>query len=160
MPRVVGRQMNKANPPASSPVQFYRRSLFLPFIDTTLEQLNERFSNKQVDAAKLQILLPCKSLESNFDLLKNSVVFYSAFLDDNVEAVESEFLRWKSYWQRRKNENDVCIPNNVLDALTEAKKLATFPNLTILLQILATLPVTTAINERSFSALKYLKTYL
>ena len=100
MPRVVGRQMNKANPPAYSPVQFYRRSLFLPFIDNTLEQLNERFSNKQVDAAKLQILLPCKSLESNFDLLKNSVVFYSAFLDDYVVAVESEFLRWKRYWLR------------------------------------------------------------
>ena len=99
MPRVVGRQMNKANPPASSPVQFYRHSLFLPFIDNTLEQLNERFSNKQVDVRKLQIL-PCKSLESNFDLLKNSVVFYSAFLDDNVVAVESEFLRWKSYWLR------------------------------------------------------------
>ena len=123
--------MNKVNPPASSPVQFYRHSLFLPFTDNTLEQLNERFSNKQVDAAKLQILLPCKSLESNFDLLKNSVVFYSAFLDDNVEAVESEILRWKSYWQRGKNENDVCIPNNVQDALTEAKNLAKSPNLTI-----------------------------
>ena len=32
--------------------------------------------------------------------------------------------------------------------------------LAVLIQILATLPVTTATNERSFSALKYLKTYL
>ena len=31
---------------------------------------------------------------------------------------------------------------------------------TVLIQILATLPVTTATNSRSFSALKYLKTYL
>ena len=35
-----------------------------------------------------------------------------------------------------------------------------YPFLAILIQILATLPVTTATNERSFSALKYLKTYL
>ena len=35
-----------------------------------------------------------------------------------------------------------------------------YPFLTVLIQILATLPVTTATNKRSFSALKYLKTYL
>ena len=33
-------------------------------------------------------------------------------------------------------------------------------SLTVLIQILATLPVTTVTNKRSFSALKYLKTYL
>ena len=35
-----------------------------------------------------------------------------------------------------------------------------YPSLAVLIQILATLPITTATNERSFSALKYLKTYL
>ena len=35
-----------------------------------------------------------------------------------------------------------------------------YPSLAVLIQILATLPVTTATNNRSFSALKYLKTYL
>ena len=34
------------------------------------------------------------------------------------------------------------------------------PSLAVLIQILATLPVTTATNKRSFSVLKYLKTYL
>ena len=33
-------------------------------------------------------------------------------------------------------------------------------SLAVLIQILATLPVTTATNKRSFSAHKYLKTYL
>ena len=35
-----------------------------------------------------------------------------------------------------------------------------YPSLAVLIQILATLPVTTATNKRSFSALKYLKPYL
>ena len=35
-----------------------------------------------------------------------------------------------------------------------------YPSLAVLIQILATLPVTTATNNRSFSSLKYLKTYL
>ena len=34
------------------------------------------------------------------------------------------------------------------------------PSLAVLIQILATLPVTTATNKLLFSALKYLKTYL
>ena len=35
-----------------------------------------------------------------------------------------------------------------------------YPFLAVLIQILATLPVTTASNKRSFSAHKYFKTYL
>ena len=35
-----------------------------------------------------------------------------------------------------------------------------YPSFAVLIQILATLPVTTARNKRSFNALKYLKTYL
>ena len=35
-----------------------------------------------------------------------------------------------------------------------------YPSLAVLIQILATLPVTTATNKRSFSSLQYLKTYL
>ena len=35
-----------------------------------------------------------------------------------------------------------------------------YPSVSVSIQILPTLPVTTATNEYSFSALKYLKTYL
>ena len=48
----------------------------------------------------------------------------------------------------------------MLDALGEARAAGSFPAVSSLLHIFATLPVTTATNERSFSALKHLKTYL
>ena len=35
-----------------------------------------------------------------------------------------------------------------------------YPSLAVLIQILATLPITTSTNKRSFSAFKYGKTYL
>ena len=41
-----------------------------------------------------------------------------------------------------------------------AEGMDTYPSLTVLIQILATLSVTAATNERSFGLLKYLKTYL
>ena len=37
MPSIVNRQANRANPLAISPLQFFRRSVFSPFIDTVLE---------------------------------------------------------------------------------------------------------------------------
>jgi len=48
----------------------------------------------------------------------------------------------------------------VLAALIFAADLETFPSIAVLLQIYATLLVTTATSERSFSALKYIKNYL
>ena len=48
----------------------------------------------------------------------------------------------------------------VLDALEVSRNLDTFPDISTLLQIFATLPVTTSSSERSFSALKFIKNYL
>ena len=49
---------------------------------------------------------------------------------------------------------------DVLDAMAVSEKLGTYPVITALLQIFATMPVTTATGERSFSALKLIKTFL
>ena len=161
MPRVINRQANRANPPATSPLQFYRRAVFLPFVDPVLEQLNQRFSSDQVDCIKLQYLIPsvCVKNDIAFESLRNAVHLYASFLEGSIDIVEAEFLRWRAYWLRRSSTGN-SLPNNALDALLYAKKMETYPSLEVLFQILATLPVTTATNERSFSALKYLKTYL
>ena len=57
MPRIVNRQANRANPLAVSPLQFYRHSVILPFIDTALEQLSERFCSDLVDCIKLKFMI-------------------------------------------------------------------------------------------------------
>ena len=153
MPRVINRQANRANPPATSPLQFYRRAVFLPFVDTVLEQLNQRFSSDQVDCIKLQYLIPsvCVKNDIAFESLRNAVHLYASFLEGSIDTVEAEFLRWRAYWLRRSSAGN-SLPNNALDALLYAKKMETYPSLEVLFQILATLPVTTATNERSFSA--------
>ena len=73
-------------------------------------------------------------------------------------ALESEYMLWHQYWNRQ--EAAVERPDNVLDALAIVSQLGTYPALSVLLRIFATLPVTTATGERSFSALKYIKNYL
>ena len=66
-------------------------------------------------------------------------------MDDSIDAVEVEFTRWRSYWLRHKVDSLLYIYVSSLE---------------VLFQILPTGPVTTATNERSFSALCYLKTFL
>ena len=90
VPRIVIRQANGANPPAVSPLQFSKRSVFLRFIDIVLEQLSDRFRSDLVDCIKSQFLIPPVWVKHDiyFDLIRNAVNFYFPFLDDSSEAVK------------------------------------------------------------------------
>ena len=92
-----------------------------------------------------------------FALIRNAVNFYLPFVDNSIDAVEVEFMRWRSYWLRHEGDS---LPYNTLGVLLSAKEIHTYPSLEVLLQTLRTGSVTTSTNERSFSALRYLKTYL
>lgn len=43
---MAGRQLHRANPPSESPIEFYRRSVVIPFTDEVLEQMRTRFSSE------------------------------------------------------------------------------------------------------------------
>ena len=66
-------------------------------------------------------------------------------------------MRWRSYWLRHKGYS---LLYNALGVLLFAKEMKTYTPLEVLFQILTTHPFTIATKERSFSVLKYLKTYL
>ena len=82
--------------------------------------------------------------------------FYLAFVDNSIDAVDVEFMRWRSYWLRHEGDS---IPYNTLGVLLSAKEMHTYPSLKVLIQIFTTGPVTIATNERLSSALRYLETY-
>ena len=91
-----------------------------------------------------------------FASIRNAANFCLPFVDDSIDAMEVEFMHWRSYWLRYEGDS---LPYNTLGVLLSAKEIHTYPSSKVL-QILTTGPVTTAKNERSFSALRYLKTYL
>ena len=64
-------------------------------------------------------------------------------------------LSWNCYWT---HQTYTKLLNRVMDALALALQMDTYPLIT-LLQIFATIPVIAATYERSFSALKLLKTF-
>lgn len=89
--------------------------------------------------------LPSTALQPLLDV-------YGKFVDEN--KVYTEYEIWQQTW---KNSDEK--PKSIITALEKCKK-QLFPNIHTLLRICATLPITTASGERSFSTLKRLKTYL
>ena len=71
-------------------------------------------------------------------------------------AVVPEVQRWVNKW---KKEDVSTVPSSAIEALG-ACHADIYPNVYILLTILRTLPVSTAISERSFSTMGRLETYL
>lgn len=81
-------------------------------------------------------------------------VYHDKFRKTDENVVKKEALLWQQKWI---SANDT--PNCFIEALNFCNR-AIFPNIHTLLKICATIPVTTATAERSFSTLKRLKTYL
>ena len=65
-----------------------------------------------------------------FALIRNAVNFYFSFVDDSIDDVEVELMRWRLYWLRHKNDS---LSYNTLDVLLSAKVIYTYPSFEVLL---------------------------
>lgn len=154
VPRIAGRQINRPNMPFANAEEYYRRSIFNHYLDFFISELKSRFESHQQVVSSLMSLIPTLIDHFNFEKLSPAIKLYSEFIDDN--NLKGEYELWQQMWH---NKDKVDLPSNVLDALHYCNK-EFFPNIYKLLQIFATLPITTSSSERSFSKLKLLKSYL
>ena len=139
-----------------TPFDFYRQTVYLPFIDYVIRDLKERFTGQSALAMKLSKFLPVylASNEVSFDEVKECAALYSEVLPGSMDSLELEFEVWQHRWMEADN-----APRNVADAI-DACDAEILPNMRALLQIFASLPVSSCEAERSFSVLKLLKSYL
>jgi hypothetical protein len=91
MPRIVGRQINCNNVPALTPEEYYRRAVFLPFLDGILSQISVRFCNHEAAVLRLSGLLPKFAPKVLFCDIKEGVSHFAALLPRPVDAVQLEF---------------------------------------------------------------------
>ena len=70
-PRVCSRQTKRSNPPADNAFDYYRRAIYLPYLDTVVSQLHERFAKHQKIFKGLFSLLPSVLLEDDPDPSKS-----------------------------------------------------------------------------------------
>jgi len=157
-PRITGRQQHRSNvQPISDDIEnYFLRNLAIPFLDTIIMQLSERFSSVARKCAGLLALVPnrdmCTSEQS--ESLKNAV---NIFQDDlpNPELINEELFHWNLYW---KNVSTNDLPTSAAQSLKKCDE-TLFPNIFTLLKLICTLPTTSCECERTFSALRRLNTY-
>lgn len=143
---------------STTPFDHYRQRIYLPFIDSMMSELENRFSAQSALAIKLSMLLPkfMISHSTEFSDVLPTAELYDGILPCPISSLESQFETWYNQWENVPIEH---LPNTITESLDQCNK--TFlPGIYALLQIFATIPVSTAAAERSFSALKLLKTYL
>jgi len=155
-PRITNRQKGRSNNPSETAEIYYKINVYYPFLDHVLSELAARFSNHHEKIGNLQILLP-KFMKNKNDVKNKLTEIHKMYLvNEKLENLICEHQLWTKKWE------EISDDLNELNAIKTLEKCDKqfFPLIYNLLKILATLPVSTASAERSFSTLKRLKTYL
>ncbi|XP_019643005.1 PREDICTED: 52 kDa repressor of the inhibitor of the protein kinase-like [Branchiostoma belcheri] len=154
MPRIASRQQHRANAQAATPQQYYQRNTVIPFLDHIITSLNDRFAASAKIATSLIGLVP--SILCTRDVcLEDAVGQYEDDLP-SPELFPMELYRWKNHFLSDPPESRPASPAEAIKRCDNTM----FPNISVLLKIACTLPVTSCECERSASALRRLNNYM
>jgi hypothetical protein len=155
--RIVSRQSNRENTPHDSASEYFCHTVYIPLLDHILTDMRTRFAPHNTLSFQFSAFIPRFLRNYTFNDALAAIQFYFELLPVvSTQAVAGEYDVWRMLWDKvPQNEQ----PQTAIDALAFACE-EEYPALRCILQIAATLPVTTASAERSFSTLKRLKTYL
>ncbi|KAF0713597.1 52 kDa repressor of the inhibitor of the protein kinase-like [Aphis craccivora] len=154
MPRVCGRQTHRVNINVTDPETYFKISVYLPFLDYIIQALHTRFDDRLSDVMPLEGLIPSNfSFYDDDSILKAAMIYDKDLKYSDSSCLRAELHMWRCQWY---NNDDK--PLSVIDTLPHCTNL--LPNIQVLLRLFATLPITSATPERTFSTLKRLKSYL
>src|SRR6218665_1873631 len=134
----------------------FRQHIYYPVIDCIISELDRRFSDHSLTVMiGVQALTPKHKSFLNYD----SILSFALLYNSNVEDLGHEIPQVGRLLQRSSSCATSMTTMIDLACFLEPYKLA-FHEIYRLLNIAIVLPVTSAACERSFSALKLIKTYL
>lgn len=157
VPRAKGRNAYRATHPAESTMEYFKRSIAIPFIDDVNAQMHERFARDSTSTiSALFNLLPSLIIKTDVPELSKLAEDLGTYRDDlpRFKSLRTELEIW-----RAKCLNMTSPADSLLQALRSCSQ-ELFPNLVVLLQIACVIPVTSCEAERSFSAVRRHKTVL
>ncbi|XP_008181234.1 52 kDa repressor of the inhibitor of the protein kinase-like [Acyrthosiphon pisum] len=154
MPRICGRQTHRVNINVTDPETYFKISVFLPFLDYIIQALHARFDDRLSDVMPLEGLIPSNfNLYDDDSILKAAMIYDKDLTYNDSSCLRAELHMWRCQWYNKDDK-----PQSVIDTLPYCTNL--LPNIQVLLRLFATLPITSATPERTFSTLKRLKSYL
>ena len=144
--------------PADNIKEHFRRSVYIPYLDSLIQSLTTRFSSENEGHYDLLSLHPLqlKNLGDNqFRAVVESISHTHDF--DNFRA---EATLWREMWC---HDSDAPVAKSDLSKISmiELVKYASLlPAVSQAIQVAATIPATSCSAERSFSTLRRVKTWL
>lgn len=149
IPRIVPRQINRSNVQGRSAEEYFRVSVFIPYLDSIIISLKTRFTSDNTIAFSLSRFHP--------SLIKQGIILSESQLKDisskfGVENLMAEYSTWQQVWKEKEFSGDITrLLNEECDF---------FPNIKTCLKLFVIMPPTTCSIERSFSTLRRIKTWL
>ncbi|CAC5395408.1 unnamed protein product [Mytilus coruscus] len=153
--RRVGRQQNRANVPADSASDYWRRVLYYVFLDHLINELQQRLI---VTKPRFQdnCLLPSQATKNQITDAKVDELFtaYRTDIPADLDFFKTEVDRWIiRLGLASQKPSSLCETLNIT-------RITLYPCIWNILTVLITMHVATATAERSFSVLRRVKTYL
>ncbi|XP_025422906.1 52 kDa repressor of the inhibitor of the protein kinase-like [Sipha flava] len=151
---------------SDNPEYFLRVSVFIPFIDNFLDQLNDRFISHRIVLNNFDCIIPKIEMKISEEIkgkFKQLVETYQDIVDECTDSnLNDNLLNGElDFWYTKYSilTSSELKNKNVIELYSQTSP-DIYPIISKLLQIFITLPVSTATGERSFSTLRRLKTYL
>ena len=99
-PRIVGKQSTRNNVPAESTEIYFQKAMMIPFLDHVINNLNERFNDKNQIAFKLNNILAENIIVISNENLKTLIEEIKEFYKEDLEdTFEDELLMSKDKWK-------------------------------------------------------------
>lgn len=158
-PRAIGRQTLRNNVPSENVEEYFRRSIFLPFVDCLIAQLKERFSGRASDAIQAMYLIPSLvfKMSTQYDRVIEAITSY--YGDDLPQPgdIDQEIRLWKRKWSSTAEDDRPQTLSQTLKKVRNDGEEKIYPNIVTIMRILLAFSATSASVERTNSALRFVK---
>jgi hypothetical protein len=152
IPRRAGKMRHRANYESNTPEEYFRASIYVPYMDSLLSALKARFCEANDIITSLSYLLPHEAVVTDKDEYMENMAKIEAFYD--IDNFCSQAETWFEF-QRSKPQ-----PIQFAGVLETLEETTYYPAVKQALYMYITLPATTCTVERSFSTLRRVKTWL
>src|SRR6476469_9387400 len=95
------------------PEQYYRATVFIPFLDFVLNELQIRYLNHRSMLVMFRAFLPAQCCDAVFSDITNALDKYKLDLTLSTAQIESEFVQWQMKWR---GVEDQRKPKSAIDS--------------------------------------------
>ncbi|CAG9830415.1 unnamed protein product [Diabrotica balteata] len=150
IPRISQVQKNRANHAIKDPETYFRVSVFLPILDSVIEDTKSRFPEETLELYNLHVCMPeyliTNSVQDMSEKIECLVRRYSELFDMSQAEMKCLLKGELQLWEMQWKDTDE-FPKTALDALDSCNR-DLFPTVSKLLLVLATLPISNASAEQ------------